>query len=111
MKVSYSSRFPIRGYICVNFFGLLVVRKEYRYKMRPHIYNHEMIHTAQMRELGYVPFYLIYFFEWIYRLIFHTRTAYRGLSFEKEAYSHELELDYLTTRKHFAQWRKRTPIT
>lgn len=68
-------------------------------------YNHEAIHTAQMKELLYVFFYVIYFLEWLYRLIFHTKTAYMGISFEREAYDNEANLNYLDTRKHFAQWR------
>lgn len=70
-------------------------------------YNHEAIHTAQMKELLYVFFYVIYFLEWLYRLVFHTKTAYIGISFEREAYENEENLKYLDTRKHFAQWRKR----
>jgi hypothetical protein len=34
-------------------------------------------------------------------------TAYRSISFEKEAYGHQMEgWEYLYNRKRFAQWRK-----
>jgi hypothetical protein len=32
-------------------------------------------------------------------------TAYRGISFEVEAYEHQYDYDYLKSRKRFAQWR------
>lgn len=100
---------PFPGYVAINIFGLVFVRKDIWEKRsdekKQQTLNHEAIHTAQMRELLFVFFYIIYFFEWIYRLIFHTKTAYRGISFEKEAYEHENDKDYLKTRKHYAQWR------
>lgn len=74
--------------------------------MPPQSINHEKIHTAQMRELWYVGFYVLYLLEWIYRLAFHTRTAYRGISFEVEAYEHQYDYDYLKSRKRFAMWRR-----
>jgi hypothetical protein len=74
--------------------------------MTPHDYNHENIHTAQMKELGYIFFYILYFVEWLYRVVFHTRTAYRGISFEREAYTHQYDYGYLEHRAKFAQWRK-----
>ena len=60
--------------------------------------NHEKIHGKQQLELLILPFYLIYFVEWIFK-------GYRKISFEKEAYKHEGDLEYLKTRKHYAQWR------
>ena len=32
--------------------------------------------------------------------------AYRNISFEKEAYNNEKDLNYIKNRKIFAQWRK-----
>jgi hypothetical protein len=62
-----------------------------------------------MKELLYVPFYLIYFFEWLYRLWeyreYGSDAAYQGISFEREANEHQWEDGYLSTRRHFAQWR------
>ena len=106
MKVVFSNIIPFRGFLAINIFGVLFVRKSTKEKLDNYVFNHELIHTAQMKELLYVFFYIIYFFEWVYRLIFHTSTAYEGISFEREAYQHQGDLDYLKTRKHFAQWRK-----
>lgn len=97
---------PLKGFQFCNICGVLFIRKDTIDNAEEKDYNHEAIHTAQMKELLYVFFYVIYFLEWLYRLIFHTKTAYMGISFEKEAYENEENLKYLDTRKHFAQWRK-----
>lgn len=57
-----------------------------------------------MAELLFVFFYLWYFIEWLVRL-FMRGNAYRHISFEREAYDHMDEPDYLKRRKHFA-WMK-----
>ena len=106
MKVIFNNILPVKPFIAVNIFGVLFARKDMADKLDEESVIHESIHTEQMKELLYVFFYLIYFLEWIYRLIFHTKTAYMGISFEKEAYAHEGEPEYLKTRKHYAQWRK-----
>ena len=61
--------------------------------------NHEMIHAAQQKELLVIVFYIIYLFEWIFK-------GYQGISFEKEAYQNESNLEYLKIRKRYAIWRK-----
>lgn len=100
---------PFSGFLAINIFGILFVREEY-WKSRNDnakktTLNHESIHTAQMKELLYVFFYIIYFFEWIVRLFINGKNAYDNISFEKEAYFNQNDLDYLKTRKHYAQWR------
>ena len=105
MKVIPNNILPFKGFLFCNVCGLLFIRKEAMDKADDVDYNHEAIHTAQMKELLYVGFYLAYLFEWLYRLVFHTETAYMGISFEREAYDNEKNLNYLDTRKHFAQWR------
>jgi len=104
MKIIYNRILPVPGFVCINLFGVLFVRRGKT--LSAATINHEAIHTAQMRELGYVLFYVIYVLEWLYRLLTHTRTAYRGISFEREAYAHQADVDYLATRRRFAQWRK-----
>jgi hypothetical protein len=54
-----------------------------------------------MKELAFIFFYIIYFFEWLVRL-FINKNAYRNISFEKEAYSNEKNLEYLKNRKCFS---------
>lgn len=62
--------------------------------------NHERIHLRQQLELLVVPFYLWYGFEFLVLWIHHknAHTAYRNISFEKEAYKNEKDLDYLKKR-------------
>lgn len=100
---------PFRGFTALNLFGVVIIRKDSWERLSPddraRVLVHESIHTRQMRELLYIGFYAIYLLEWIFRIIFHTKTAYRGISFEREAYSHEREFKYLFTRRSYAQWR------
>ena len=105
MKVVYNSLIPFKGFVAINLFGVVFARKEYEPLGRLTL-QHEAIHTAQQRELLYIGFYLLYFLEWLYRIIFHTKTAYSGISFEREAYTWERDPNYLKNRKHYAQWRK-----
>lgn len=108
MKIIYNRCIPLKGFIAINLFGLLFAREECK-PIQQRTINHEAIHTAQMKELGYVGFYVVYFIEWIYRLIRQSYTdekAYRNISFEKEAYRKQDRKTYLRYRKHFAQWRK-----
>lgn len=104
MKVIYNNIIPFKGFKAINLFGVLFVRKGQ--KMLPQDYNHENIHTAQMRELGYVGFYILYFIEWLCRLVVYPSTAYRGISFEREAFKHQYDYDYLDERPKYAQWRE-----
>jgi len=50
-------------------------------------------------------FYIWYLVEWGVRLITNTKSAYRSISFEREAYGNEYDMEYLKTRKPFA-WLK-----
>ncbi|PRZ25216.1 hypothetical protein [Flavobacterium granuli] len=65
--------------------------------------NHEKIHLRQQLEMLVIPFFIWYFLEYFIRLLqFRNRDlAYRNISFEREAYAHELELGYLEKRSFF----------
>lgn len=106
MKVIYNRFIPFKGFKAINLFGIFFVRKEYTIDETD--IRHESIHTAQMREMLFVFFYIAYVVEWLFLLMkYHSNhKAYRNISFEKEAYDHENEPDYLKTRKHFAQYRR-----
>lgn len=62
--------------------------------------NHEKIHIRQQIELLIVPFYIWYFFEFVFLSIKfkNWQKAYLNISFEKEAYKHEKDLNYLKKR-------------
>lgn len=114
MKVVYSKILPPKGFVAINLFGVCVVRKEYEQDFRDNtpyskkVLHHESIHTAQMKEMAYIGFYIAYFFEWLYRLFINGQKAYYHISFEREAFKYEKRLDYLRIRKPFAQYRKET---
>lgn len=63
--------------------------------------NHEKIHLKQQQELLIVPFYIFYLVEWILRSIwyFDSYKAYQNISFEREAYCNEKNMNYLKERK------------
>jgi DMSO/TMAO reductase YedYZ heme-binding membrane subunit len=65
--------------------------------------NHEKIHLRQQLELLVLPFFVWYFIEYAVRLLQYKNAnlAYRNISFEREAYANELDLDYLKTRTFF----------
>ena len=62
--------------------------------------NHERIHLRQQLELLFIGFVIWYFIE-LYK------KGYRGISFEKEAYQNQHNLDYLNTRKWFSFYKYR----
>jgi hypothetical protein len=66
--------------------------------------NHERIHLRQQLELFVLPFYLLYLGEYFIRRLkgLDHYSAYRSISFEQEAFSHEYQLDYLARRPVFA---------
>lgn len=111
MKIIYNNYLPFKNFTganfkCFNFFGLLFVRRYEDSPLTEVDINHEAIHTAQMRELLYIGFYICYFAEWAAELLKFGKNSYDNNSFEEEAYAHEKDFDYLKTRKRFAQWRK-----
>jgi len=66
--------------------------------------HHEKIHLQQQKELLMIFFYIFYGLEWFFKLIKYRNRylAYKNLSFEKEAYQNEKNLNYLKTRKAWA---------
>lgn len=109
MKVIRNTLIPLgKGFGAINLFGVLFAKKDMR--LTPEVINHERIHTAQMRELLYIPFYILYVIEWVIRLIQFRGKIYKSyynISFEKEAYSNGDDLRYLGRRRRFAQWSAR----
>lgn len=102
MRIIKTKRFPPKGFKAINLFGLVIARKDVT--LTAEDIRHERIHTAQMREMLYIFFYIWYLLEWLYRLVWEIN-AYRAISLEREAYAHEEEPGYLDTRRHYA-WRR-----
>lgn len=66
--------------------------------------NHERIHLRQQQELLILPFYVFYILEWILKSILYwdRYKGYQNVSFEREAYHNEKNLDYLNERRLFS---------
>ena len=70
--------------------------------------NHETIHFQQALELFVIPFYILYIIEYGIKLLVYKGNmgkAYRNISFEREAFTNDDNLDYLPTRKRY-NWIK-----
>lgn len=104
MKIIYNKLIPFKGFIAMNLFGFLFVRKELKDKLRDDVIR--SIHTTQMKELLYIGFYIWYIIEWLIRVLFvypFSHKAYKMISFEVEAYKYEDDENYLNNRKHYSQ--------
>lgn len=69
---------------------------------------HEVIHYIQQKELLIIPFFILYILEYLAYLLYYRdhQKAYRSISFEREAYTHESNEYYISERKMFGMWRK-----
>ncbi len=103
MNTIKTSWFPFGDFKAINLFGVIFYKGS---ELSQKTLNHEAIHTAQMKEMLYIFFYLWYFIEWITRLCIDYKTAYRSISFEQEAYDNDDNLTYFTTRVKYAWWGK-----
>ena len=108
MKIIYNKYLPPKGFLAINLFGVLFVKNKDRGQLSTRTMNHEKIHSAQIKELLYILFYICYIVEWFFRLIQYRNAmkAYYNISFEREAYNNDSNLNYLKQRKCFGQWRK-----
>ena len=110
MPVIIRSKLAPKHY-CINIFGTLWARDTSW--IDKYVVNHELVHTAQQREMLFVPFYIVYAIEWLFRMVQYrcdSKKAYYNLSFEREAYANQNDLTYLPRRRPYA-WRHylRTP--
>lgn len=104
MAVIIKSRLIPKG-ICLNLFGTFWARDTGW--IDKYVINHERIHTAQQRELLFIPFYILYIIEWLVRLVQYRclDKAYYAISFEREAYANGHNLNYLPARKRYSWLR------
>lgn len=88
-----------KGYRGITLFPFIfLLRKED--KRNAILVNHERIHIRQQLELLVLPFFIWYGFEFLIRLLQYKnrKEAYRNISFERESYKNEKDLDYLQQR-------------
>ncbi len=92
-----------KGYTGMTMYPFVFL-KEKALKSDIVLINHEYIHLRQQLELLILPFYVWYFLEYLFGLMKYRnhRRAYRNISFEREAFLQESNMEYLKTRPFFA---------
>lgn len=88
------------GYTGMAIYPFIIVKSQ-DLKRNKALINHERIHLMQQLELLIFPFFVWYLLEFLYRYIKegNWHTAYRNISFEREAYDNEEHLGYLKKRQ------------
>ena len=82
-----------KGFVAITIFPFIFTKDKNAITI-----NHEKIHLRQQAEMLILPFFIFYLVEAIIR-------GYRSISFEKEAYENENNLNYLKNRKLYS-WVK-----
>jgi len=87
----------------IALFPFVLLKKKYM-AFDQVLLNHEKIHLRQQAELLVIPFYLLYLLFYFTNLVIYRshQKAYLNNPFEKEAYAHEFDLNYLKKRKAFS---------
>ena len=88
-----------RGFRGLTFFPFVFLTNKDD-KLNAVFINHEKIHIRQQLELLILPFYIWYLMEYLIRLFQYKdrKQAYYNISFEREAYENEKNLNYLKQR-------------
>ena len=91
-----------KGYRGMAVFPFVLMKYDFDKKNTVFV-NHEKIHLRQQLEFLIIPFFIWYFLEYLIRLIQYKNTAlaYRNISFEREAYAKETDMNYLKNRSFF----------
>lgn len=93
-----------KGYRALTVFPFVFLREKSS-KDDLILMNHERIHWAQQKELLLIGFFIWYGLEYLFKLLRYKnhQKAYKNIVFEREAYLHERNFEYLATRKfwHF----------
>ena len=126
MKIIRQNIIPFSGFKAINLFGVLFARKKARLSNVD--INHETIHSKQIVEvmlasllitipiaifwlwwigltLTVCSYYIWYIVEFLFKLFrkgASMNSAYKNISFEREAYQNEKDLTYLDNRKLFS---------
>ena len=95
-----------RSYVGLGLWPFIILRNG-DLKADKALINHERIHLRQQAELFLVFFYLFYLLEWIFKSLYYLDCycAYRNISFEREAYINEGNLEYLRDRKPYQAFK------
>lgn len=128
-KVIFNDIIPFKGFLSMCLWPFIFVRNAAASHYNLVSNNHEHIHAEQQKEVlaaGLVlaavlallgcgwwsllalPLFLWWYcLEWVFRLFQYrdAHKAYRNISFEREAYANEKDMEYLSQRQRFA-WIK-----
>jgi len=88
-----------KGFRGITFFPFVFL-SDMQDKKNPSFVNHEKIHIRQQIEMLVIPFFIWYGIEFLFRWIQlkDRRAAYYNISFEREAYAKEKDLNYCKKR-------------
>ncbi len=92
-----------KGFRGITLFPFIIV-SERELKQSAVTINHEKIHIRQQLELLILPFFIWYGTEFLIKCVIYKdrNAAYKNISFEREAYAKEKDLNYLKQRSF---WR------
>ena len=92
-----------KRYSGISLWPFVVIRHKKLLRDRT-LFNHERIHLRQQVEMLVIPFYFCYLLEFLVRYIYYGNafTAYKNISFEREAYAEENHENYLKKRRFWA---------
>ena len=102
--IKIKKRSFMKRFYAINLFGIIITCE----KLSKESLNHELIHTAQAKELLYVLFYIWYIAEWSVLVLKYRNwmKAYYNIRFEKEAYALQNDMEYLIRRKHYCYLKR-----
>ena len=129
MKKVYNIFIPAKGFRAMTVWPFIFVRLEEKRRYGDVDDRHETIHGCQQKEMLVIAavvliillllgcgwwsllaiplFFWWYVIEYVIKLCYYhnATTAYKNISFEREAFGHQSDIVYLDNRKHFA-WIK-----
>jgi hypothetical protein len=100
------SRLVPKGYKGITIWPYVL----YRGLLSKNFIIHEKIHLVQQKEMLVLPFFVLYFLNYLWNLLryrFNHDRAYRNIIFEREAYENQDNAEYLSNRKSFQYLRKK----
>lgn len=91
-----------KGFTGITLYPFIFLKRK-KLKEDKILINHEKIHLKQQLELLVIFFYVFYGVEWLIKYLKYKNAyiAYKNISFEREAYKNEVNLNYIQKRKHW----------
>ena len=89
-----------KGFAGLTLFPFIILKEKIDVS-NPIMIQHEKIHIRQQTEMLILPFFIWYGIEYFIRILQYKnkQTAYRNISFEREAYANESQKDFLQQRR------------